>query len=86
MNFHVTLLQSLPDRAPLAVQAQYRLHDGSVRTWPVSVRPRGDAATLEVESGRDMLVPDTRARSLVWHFDTLPTREERQISGVRRVP
>jgi hypothetical protein len=36
MKFRVTLLQNLPDRAPLAVQARYRLRDGTLKTWPVA--------------------------------------------------
>jgi hypothetical protein len=83
MNFRVTLLQNLPDRAPLAVQARYRLRDGSVQTWPVAVHPEQGAAVLSVDSGRDMLVPDALTRSLVAHYLAAPGREERQISTVQ---
>lgn len=83
MNFRVTLLQNLPDRAPLAVQARYRLRDGSAQTWPVAVHPEQGAAVLSVESGRDMLLPDALTRSLVAHYPTAPLQEERQISNVR---
>jgi hypothetical protein len=83
MNFRVTLLQNLPDRAPLAVQARYRLRDGTQQTWPVGVQPERCAAVLDVESGRDMLLPDALTRSLVVHYPTAPLQEERQISSVR---
>jgi hypothetical protein len=83
MNFRVTLLQNLPDRAPLAVQARYRLRDGSTQTWPVAVQPERAAAVLDIESHRDMLLPDTLTRSLVAHYFTAPHQEERQISTVR---
>lgn len=83
MNFRVTLLQDLPDRAPLAVQVRYRLRDGSVLTWPVTVRPERAASVLSVDSGRDMLVPDVLSRSLVAHYPTAPARQERQISNVQ---
>jgi hypothetical protein len=82
MNFRVTLLQNLPDRAPLAVQARYRFRDGTLKTWPVGVQPERAAAVLDVESHRDMLLPDTLTRSLVAHYPTAPLQEERQISSV----
>ena len=82
-NFRVTLLQNLPDRAPLAVQARYRFGDGSVQTWPVAVHPEQGAAVLSVDSGRDMLVPGALTRSLVAHYLTAPGQEERQISTVQ---
>lgn len=84
MNFLVTLLQNLPARTPIAVQARYQLADGSVQTWPVTVHAPRDGRSLTVESEREMLVPDARTRSLVGHYPTPPTREERQISAVRR--
>ncbi|HVH13242.1 MAG TPA: hypothetical protein VM759_09330 [Longimicrobium sp.] len=83
MRFRVTLLQNLPDRPPRAVQARYRLPDGSVQTWPVAVHPDRAAADLAVESGRDMLVSGALARSLVAHYETPPIQEERQISRVQ---
>jgi hypothetical protein len=83
MNFRVTLLQNLPDRAPLAVQARYRLRDGTLKTWPVAVQPERGAAVLDVESRTDMLLPDALTRSLVAHYPTAPHQEERQISSVR---
>lgn len=78
----MVLLQNLPDRAPLAIQARYRLGDGSVRNWPVSVHPERAAAVLEVQSGADMLLAGAVARSLVGHYATAPLQEERQISRV----
>lgn len=86
MEFRVTLAQRLSDRTPLAVQACYRLRDGSVQTWPVAVDPERDAVSLTVRSERDMLVPDARWRSLVGHYATPPTREERRIARVRQGP
>jgi hypothetical protein len=83
MNFRVTLLQNLPDRAPLAVQARYRLRDGTLKTWPVAVEPERAAAELSVESRTDMLLPDVLTRSLVAHYPTAPHQEERQISSVQ---
>jgi len=83
MNFHVTLLQNLPNRAPLAVQARYRLRDGTLKTWPVGVEPERASAVLEIESRTDMLLPDALTRSLVVHYPTAPYQEERQISSVR---
>lgn len=84
-KFRVVLLQNLPDRAPLALQARYRLRDGSVRNWPVSVHPQRAAAVLEVESGADMLLAGAVTRSLVGHYATAPLQEERQISTVHAI-
>lgn len=86
MEFRVTLHQSLSDRDPLAVQAQYRLRDGSVHAWPVTVVPERGSAVLTVHSERDMLVPQARWRCLVAYYPTPPTREERLIARVRRDP
>jgi len=83
MNFQVKLLQDFPDRPPWAVQARYRLPDGTVQSWPVTIRPGDAAAVLVVESGRDMLVPGALSRSLVAYYDTPPRQEERQISRIQ---
>ncbi|HEX6038478.1 hypothetical protein [Longimicrobium sp.] len=82
MRYRVMLQQSLSDRAPRAMQARYRLRDGRVQAWPVTVHPEGGSAVLEVESGEDMLLPGAVARSLVGHYATAPLQEERQISSV----
>lgn len=81
MKFLVTLLQGLSGRTPRAVQAHFRLADGSTRTWPVTVHP-GDGAMRVVESGRDMRI-SARVRTLVAHYPDPPHREERQISQIR---
>lgn len=81
----MVLLQNLPDRAPVALQARYRLRDGSVRNWPVSAHPSRAAAVLEVESGADMLLAGAVTRSLVGHYATAPLQEERQISAVHAI-
>jgi hypothetical protein len=82
MKYRVKLLQSLPTRVPRAVQAHFRLADGTAQTWPVFVEPDHGAAELVVESGRDMLVAEVRARTLVAHYVEPPFREERQISAI----
>ncbi len=84
MRFHVTLLQNLPSRTPRAVQAHFRLADGSTQTWPVTVHPDQGAAEVLVESGREMLIAAAvHVRTLVAHYDEPPKREERQISQIR---
>ncbi|HEX8432127.1 MAG TPA: hypothetical protein VF625_12615 [Longimicrobium sp.] len=82
MRFLVTLLRELPERSPWAVQAHFRLADGSVWTWPVTVHPDHGAAEIVVESERDMLAV-VEVRTLVAHYAEPPTREERQISTIR---
>lgn len=82
MMFQVTLLQELSGRAPRAVQARYRLPDGTVQAWPIILRSDQDVAALVVESAREMVVPGALA-SLVAHYETAPRQEERQISRVQ---
>ena len=82
MKYRVKLLQSLPARVPRAVQAHFRLADGTAQTWPVSVEPDHGAAELVVESGRDMLIATAHVRTLVAHYVEPPLREERQISAI----
>jgi hypothetical protein len=82
MKFRVKLLQSLPSRVPRAVQAHFRLADGTAQTWPVIAKPDHGAAELVVESGRDMLVATAHVRTLVAHYVEPPLREERQISAI----
>lgn len=82
MMFQVTLLQELSDRPPRAVQARYRLPDGTVQAWPIILRSDQDVAALVVESAREMVVPGALA-SLVAHYETAPRQEERQISRVQ---
>jgi len=82
MRYVVTLLQPLSPRPPRAVQAAFRLADGTVSRWPVTIHHDPGVAEVVVESGRDMLA-DASARSLVVHYAEPPEREERQISTIR---
>ena len=82
IHFHLTLLRPLSERVPRAVQACYRLPDGTVHLWPVIVEGDRAGSVIRVKSGHDMLVPEARARSLVIHYEAPPDREERQIALV----
>ena len=86
IHFSVTLLQPLSERAPRAVQACYRLPDGTIQRWPVFVEGDRAGSVIRVKSGQDMLVPEARARSLVIHYEAPPDREERQIALVVTAP
>lgn len=79
IHFSVTLLQPISDRAHRAVQACYRLPDGTIQRWPVYVEGDRAGSVILVKSGHDMLVPEARTRSLVIHYEAPPDREERQI-------
>jgi hypothetical protein len=82
IHFSVTLLQPISDRAHRAVQACYRLPDGTIQRWPVYVEDTRTGAVIRVKSGQDMLVPEARTRSLVIYYEAPPAREERQIALV----
>ena len=79
IHFSVTLLQPISDRAHRAVQACYRLPDGTIHRWPVYVEDARAGSVILVKSRHDMLVPDARTRSLVFYYEAPPAREERQI-------
>lgn len=86
IHFTVTLLQPLSARPPRAIQACYRLPDGTIHRWPVFVEGGRESPVLLVKSGQDMLVPEARTRSLVIHYEAPPDREERQIALVVIAP
>jgi hypothetical protein len=86
IHFRVTLLQPLSARVPRAVQACYRLPDGTIQRWPVFVEGDRAGSVIRVKSGHDMLVPEARTRSLVIHYEAPPDREERQIALVVIAP
>jgi hypothetical protein len=84
-RFRVTLQQDLPTRTPSAFEVKYTFRGAPEQRWFVhNVQPDHSASVIQVDSPPALMAPDTLTRTLIAHYSTAPTEEERQISSVQQ--
>ncbi len=85
MQFRLTLVQNLPNRAPSALSVTYTYRDGHMTTWPVqAVGPDRDTAVVVVECvGHLIHQQDVSTRELTSHYPTAPHTVVTGISSVQ---
>lgn len=87
MQFTLTLVQDLPNRAPSALSVTYTYGNAPATTWPVqAVGPDRDRAIVVVECAANLIGQlDVRTRELTAHYPTPPTTVVIGISSVQPV-